>query len=134
MRILLIDDDEHARAYLQRALERAGHEVHLAVDGRGVDALVPIHQLDLVLTDIYMPEVDGFQALATLRANAPDLPVVVMSGGALGLGTCLQMAKMLGAAAVLEKPVTIAALLDALRVATAAGCPSSRTPRASTSV
>jgi len=120
VRILLIDDDEAARGFLKRAFERAGHEVRLAVDGRGVRELLETCRPDVVFTDIFMPEVDGFEALASLRQAAPGLPVVVMTGAAPAFGNCLGMAKLLGATAILEKPVKIAALLEALRVATAA--------------
>ena len=74
----------------------------LAVDGRRVRELLGPDKPDVVFTDVFMPEVDGFETLAMLRAADPNLPVVVMSGGAPGLGKCLQMAKMLGASAILE--------------------------------
>ncbi len=118
MRILLIDDDEHARSFLKRALEREGHDVHVAPDGRGVATLVATVRPEVVFTDVFMPEVDGFEALAAFRAADPSLPVIVMSGGSPGMGNCLTMARMLGAAAILEKPVTIRALLDTLDSAT----------------
>lgn len=127
MRILLIDDDEHARSFLTRALERAGHEVHVAANGRGIRALIGTCQPDVVFTDVFMPEVDGLEALAMLRAAAPELPVVVMSGGSPNLGNCLRMAEMLGAAAILEKPVKVQVLLETLRVATSSH-PSSNPP------
>ena len=123
VRILLIDDDEHARALLVRVLERAGNEVHALADGRRLAEVLETHEVDVVLSDVYMPEVDGFQALRVLQSKYPELPVVVISGGSGALDNCLHMAAMLGAAAVLEKPVRVPALLETLRSVTASGRP-----------
>lgn len=120
MDVLVIDDDEHVRAFVKRALERAGHTVHLACDGTRVRQLLRTLQPDVVLTDVFMPDVDGFEALTILRQSEPGMPVVVMSGGAVGLDNCLRMAEMLGAAAVLHKPLSTQTLLDTLSTAVAA--------------
>jgi CheY-like chemotaxis protein len=115
MRIVLIDDDEQVRSVLTKALEREGHAVLAVADALRLTETLDRFEADVVFTDVYMPEVDGFQALRLLRSVRPDIPVVVISGGAGPQDNCLSMATMLGAAGILEKPVSIAALLEILR-------------------
>lgn len=114
MRILLIDDDAQVRSVLKRALESAGHDVDLAENGERVGERLVRHGADLVITDIFMPDVDGFEAIKALRAAHPGLPIIVMSGGTLGSADWLKVARLLGASEVLEKPVAVAALLEAV--------------------
>ena len=113
MRILLIDDDPQVRLTLVAFLERAGHDVQALEHARQLQARVQ-QRPDIAFVDVFMPDVDGFQTLKTLRAMLPQVPVVMISGGGLCLGACLPMATRLGAEAVLQKPVTRAALLDAV--------------------
>ena len=105
-KILVIDDNEEIRVMLQTMLERAGHETVTASNGRdglrqGRDASV-----DLVLLDVWMPQVDGITALKDLQAKRPTLPVIVMSGGTAGvpLEYSSALADAHGAANVLYKP------------------------------
>jgi CheY-like chemotaxis protein len=113
VRVLLIDDDPQVRLTLVAFLERAGHDVQALEHARQLQARVQ-QRPDIAFVDVFMPDVDGFQTLKTLRAMLPQVPVVMISGGGLGLGACLPMATRLGAEAVLQKPVTRAALLDAV--------------------
>lgn len=78
--VLVVDDDALVRRAVARALSRAGHEVHTAVDG--VDALRTLGELgavDLLLTDIDMPRLDGFGLVERARRSHPDLPVLVLT-------------------------------------------------------
>jgi DNA-binding NtrC family response regulator len=118
VRILVIDDDQQVRRAIAALLERAGHEVQALEHARHLDATVQAPP-DIAFVDVFMPDVDGFQALARLRVTHPDVPVVMISGGSLGLGSCLPMATRLGAKAVLQKPVTLDALLQAIEASTA---------------
>ena len=115
-RVLVIDDDEGVRNTLGRLLERAEFEVVLAPDGeeglRRCRATAP----DLVITDIHMPGLNGIEVVLTLRTWAPEMPVIVMSGGdrtdRLDLrGTAL----LLGAVRFLRKPFTIDEGLSVIR-------------------
>jgi DNA-binding NtrC family response regulator len=117
VRILVIDDDQQVRRTLVALLERAGHEVQALEHARHLDASVQAPP-DIAFVDVFMPDVDGFQALKRLRVTHPTVPVVMISGGGL-LGSCLPMATRLGAEAVLQKPVTLAALLETIAALTA---------------
>src|SRR5262245_62119026 len=80
-KILLCDDEDSLCRSLGRILRAAGHEV-VAMDGvRGV-ARLKEERFDLILTDIRMPDVNGFEVLAAARAHAPGTPVIAMSGSA----------------------------------------------------
>jgi CheY-like chemotaxis protein len=119
MRVLVIDDMEGVRRFVKRALERAGHEVLLIEDGKDAAAATGQGLPDVVLTDIFMPERDGLQTIRDLRAIAPQLPIIAMSGGGSSVpGDYLFMAKKLGASVVLRKPFTVSELLAALEEAT----------------
>ena len=82
-KILLCDDEESLCRSLGRILRAAGHEV-VAVDGRAGYARLRQEgeRFDLILTDIRMPEVSGFEILAAARVHAPGTPVIAMSGSA----------------------------------------------------
>jgi DNA-binding NtrC family response regulator len=80
-KILLCDDEESLCRSLGRILRSAGHEV-VALDGQAGLVRLREERFDLVLTDIRMPEVDGFDILAAARLHAPSTPVIAMSGSA----------------------------------------------------
>ena len=79
--ILLCDDEESLCRSLGRILRSAGHDV-VAVDGPGGYARMRQERFDLILTDIRMPGVNGFEILAAARTHAPGTPVIAMSGSA----------------------------------------------------
>lgn len=117
VRILLIDDDPLVRRYLERQLVAAGHLVHAVSGIRDGKKVLGAEPLDLVITDLYMPDADGLDVLDYVRAGHPSLPVLVISGrfGADSFSTTLMAtAKSLGAGAVLRKPVAREQLLAAV--------------------
>jgi len=77
--ILVVEDDAYVRDIFQRSLERAGFDVLTAAHGK--EALVSFRKggIGLVVTDILMPELDGFRLTRTLRREAPSLPVIAIS-------------------------------------------------------
>ena len=83
-RVLVIDDQAHVRATISLTLQANGFEV-VAVDGAraGLRELKK-SSFDLVIVDIYMPEMDGVKFIKTLRAVAPNLPVIAISGVFVG--------------------------------------------------
>ena len=107
----MVDDDPGIRSSLEKLLTTAGHAVTLAENG--VEATRRWRELgaDLIILDIFMPEMDGLETLAALLANAPRLPVIAMSDGGAGGMQLLPEAKLLGAAHTIEKPFTVGAMM-----------------------
>ncbi len=80
-RILLVEDNEMNRDMLSRRLERKGHEVAIAVNGReGID-MAKAGEYDLVLMDMSLPEVDGWEATRQLRAEPETerIPIIALT-------------------------------------------------------
>jgi two-component system cell cycle response regulator CpdR len=94
VRILLAEDDESMRAYLGRALERAGYEVVPVDRGTAALPLIEAESFDLLLTDIVMPEMDGIVV-------APEMRVMFITGFA---AVALKAGKAAPSAKVLSKP------------------------------
>ena len=110
-RILLIDDEDVVRATLRAVLERAGYQVVEAANGEQALRLEKDEPVDLVVTDIIMPQMDGFDAIKLLRKRNPELGILAVTGGTDGY---LEMARRHGAAEVLHKPFDNQTLLDAV--------------------
>jgi two-component system response regulator MprA len=114
-RILVVDDEIAIRSAIQRALEPAGHEVILAVDGLEAARAIRESGADLALIDIHMPNMDGIELLITFQAVAPTMPVVVMSGGDRSRRMSpLTDAALMGATGILTKPFTLGELREAV--------------------
>jgi DNA-binding NtrC family response regulator len=114
--VLVIDDDPDIRELLKTELEAAGHKISLAVNGReGVQRYKKSH-IDLVITDLFMPEQEGLETIKQLRMEFPEVSIIAMSGKPTG-GTMLSVAKRMGATAVLQKPFQIQELLKAIEQA-----------------
>ena len=96
------------------ALDR--HVVTTASDGNEALAAVEQGDFDLVVTDLVMPDKEGIETILTLRRMRPGLPIIAMSGGAIGkAGDYLEIAGAVGAARTLTKPFANRELLDAVR-------------------
>ena len=114
-RILLIDDDDLVRKTLRRALEGADFEVVEAVDGGEGIRSYEAQPIDVVVTDILMPEKEGIETIIELRQKDPDVRIVAISGGNCIEGQqYLKAAAKLGADRVLQKPIRPKALLEAV--------------------
>ena len=123
--ILVVDDEESLRTILSRFLSGLGHSVLTATNG--ADALTVLEEdgVDLLITDINLPEVDGIELLEALTARGKKVPVIAMSGGGtFDKSLLLGSSSLLGAVDTLEKPFE----LDALRASVdrALAAPSSR--------
>lgn len=104
-KILIIDDDPAARRMISRVLKEARMQPIEAANG--VDGLHKFHAEapDLVVTDIIMPEQEGIQTIAAIRASGSKTAIIAISGGGAGAGHLyLSMAEELGADAGLAKP------------------------------
>jgi DNA-binding NtrC family response regulator len=87
----------------------------MAPDAKAAIAAVSAQKPDLVLTDIYMPDADGFELINALRAHNMSVPVVAMSGGGrVGGYDNLSVATHLGAAAVIDKPFSNSSLIETI--------------------
>ncbi len=115
-RILIIEDDQEVREYLESVLSRAGHECLCASDGKeGVDVF-SANPVDLVITDIIMPEKDGIETIMDLRRKNNTLKVIAISGGGRAEPeNYLHSAKLLGANRTIKKPFTNEEMLQAIR-------------------
>ncbi len=105
--ILIIDDEDMVRMVLRQSLEKVGHTVTEADNGtRGIAALHDSDAaVDLVITDIVMPEKEGVETIAEIRAERPELPIIAVSGGGrIGPENYLDAARRLGANHAFAKP------------------------------
>ncbi len=103
-RLLVVDDTEVNRDLLARRLRALGHEVTMAVNGREALELLAARPIDLVLLDIMMPEMDGFQVLERMRQDAALRTVPVIMISAVDEIDSVARAIELGAADYLPKP------------------------------
>jgi DNA-binding response OmpR family regulator len=107
-RILIIDDDADTRLLLEYHLKSAGHEPITAANGKeGLNRFLS-DPVDLVITDLYMPEQDGLETITQLRRLSPALPIIAVTGRTPPL---LAVARVLGSTEVLEKPFSADELL-----------------------
>lgn len=116
MRILVIDDDEQVRILLKRIMEWAGYEVVEAENGRQGVRCQRSQSVDLVITDLIMPEQEGLETIRELRKDFPDLKIIAISGGGrIDPETYLAAAGELGANRIFSKPFDIQVMLNTVR-------------------
>jgi CheY-like chemotaxis protein len=119
-KILIVDDDSAVQATIRLLLERAGHSVVVAGDGRKALAIFEAGEFDLLFLDIFMPGMDGLETMRLVHQQQPGIPIIVISGNPVTADSgpdFLTMATKLGAVRSLQKPFKPAALLAAV-----AGC------------
>jgi DNA-binding response OmpR family regulator len=112
MRVLVIEDNAGLRDVVRLALEGAGHDVVTASHGQEGLGYLNVHRVDLVVTDLFMPEMDGIEVIAALRRQFPGVKIVAMSGRP-GVDY-LAVARELGAARILRKPFEMHELISAV--------------------
>lgn len=118
MKIFLVDDDDDLRGVLEEILQRAGHEVRSTPNGVKAAQLLHDWPADLVVCDMLMPDSEGFEVLRAVRQNTPDMKFIMISGASGELSQFLELAPMLGADAVLQKPFTPNDLLELIKTLT----------------
>ncbi len=111
-RILVVDDEEALRTVLSTELSSEGYEVSTAADGSEAIDLVKGNNFDLVLLDIKMPNVDGFEVLKYVKENKPDIKVIMLTGFA-DLKNAIE-SKRLGAEDFVSKPYDLVDLLTTI--------------------
>jgi CheY-like chemotaxis protein len=100
--VLIVDDDPQVRRVCKLTLEESGYSVRDASNGKEALAAVKEIPLDLIVLDLCMPDMDGFEFLRAVRSGLPAPKIIGMSGF-MG-GAMLPAAKLCGAAATLAKP------------------------------
>ena len=115
-RILIIDDEPQIRSMLTLMLEREGYEVIEASDGVAGIKEYRQNPVDLIITDLIMPNKDGIGMIIDLKKEFPDVKIIAMSGGGLNKPDgYLKGAKKLGAACTLTKPIDREEMLKAVK-------------------
>ncbi|MGO8915670.1 MAG: response regulator [Stellaceae bacterium] len=132
-KILIIEDDPEVRQTLVYILEDAGYEVVVAEDGAKGIRKFESNQPDLVITDVFMPNQEGFQTIREILALQPEAKIIAVSagfdsspsGGDDKRDFYLRLAHQLGATEVIPKPFEIDDLIRRVK-----RCLSSRSPGA----
>ena len=119
MRILIVDDDIEVRDVLEELLHVDGHKVSTAADGAEALSLFKPGRFDMVFTDLGMPGISGWQVVEQIKRQAPQTPVVMVTGWGAQLDPARIAAS--GVDRVLTKPFQWLAVLEALNDLTVAG-------------
>ena len=115
-RLLVVDDDADMRLTLKLSLELAGYTVDVAANGREALEVQRMRPADVLITDIFMPDADGFEAIDAFRKDFPRTKIIVVSGGAqFTKRDYLPDAELIGADATLQKPFDVDVLLRTLQ-------------------
>ena len=105
-KILVLDDEAAILLMIKKMLERAGHEVDVALNGSDGMELFEKNKFDLLITDIIMPQKDGLEVVLELRKKYPDLKIIAISGGGrIHPEGYLPSAKHFGADLIFQKPL-----------------------------
>ena len=118
--ILVADDDPSVRRLIELVLRKGGYRLTLVINGARALAQIQTDPPDLVVCDLNMPEMDGFELLRALKANPglAQIPVIVVA--AAGQQADLEEALRLGAAQCVYKPFAQAQFLETVRATLAA--------------
>ena len=95
-KILIVEDDEFLRSLTAKRLEKEGYQIEVAVDGENAISTIDVYRPDLILLDLLLPGLDGFEVLKKIKANETlkTIPVIVFSN--LGQKEDIEKAKNLG--------------------------------------
>jgi CheY-like chemotaxis protein len=129
--ILVIDDDRAVLSTVKLLLERAAHTVEAVDNSKAGLRLLESRGFDLLVVDIFMPGMDGFETMRLVHQSRPEMPVIVMSGQQFRSASergpdFLHMATKLGAISSLQKPFRPPELLAAVAKSLSDSRPSSR--------
>ncbi|MBL4638549.1 MAG: response regulator [Proteobacteria bacterium] len=107
-KVLIVDDEEITLSIIEAMLAKGGYDVITSKDGREVKNLLDVEQPDILIIDIFMPDVDGIENIKAVRKTHPTLPILVISSNS----DFLRMAEIFGANASLKKPIFGSNLLE----------------------
>lgn len=111
--VLIVDDAAFSRRMLRKYLEAEGCQVLEAANGQQALDMIQQHQPDCILTDLLMPDIDGFQLLQTLRDQGCTVPIAILTADVQD--TSRQRGVELGAARFINKPVKENEVREAVR-------------------
>lgn len=118
--VLCLEDDQDLRRDLVEELEDAGFRVVAAANGRKGLELLAENQVDVIITDVMMPELDALEFLQAMRETRSDIPVLVVSAGysagraaKSATDSLYRLLRDLGVRGVFQKPVNLKELADA---------------------
>ncbi len=116
-KILLIDDDELSRMILKEHLIQFGYVVMEAEDGEMGKALFDANNIDVVITDIFMPFKEGIATIAEILEETPEAKIIAISDGGSIVKSFdyLEHAKEMGAMAAFQKPVNTSDLISLIK-------------------
>ena len=108
-RVLVVDDEEPIRVLVSKILIKDGHEVMEAENGQIACDLFRGSNIDLIITDLVMPEKNGIEMILELKKSNPGVKVIAISGGVgfSGYFDLLSVARLLGAKHIIKKPFTV---------------------------
>lgn len=129
-RVLVVDDDPMVCVAIEVCLQRQGFDVTLADGGESGMRAIETAAFDVMLIDVFMPHMRGFEAIRMFHERAPHIPIIAMSGYAFANADrapdFLRMTIELGAAYCLRKPFTPQALLTSVNECLTKSAPSGR--------
>jgi CheY-like chemotaxis protein len=112
MHILIVDDEDDLRERLCRTFDGSGHSVCEAANGKEAMTMLIRERIDLVITDVVMPEVDGLELVRYLKHDHKDVKAIVLSASDYSQDEIfLRMARVIGADHAARKSISAADLL-----------------------
>ena len=114
--VLVVDDEPAVATSIRRILEHAGHRVTCILDARTAKERIEREAFDVIVTDIFMPEIDGAELIQVARKHWPRTSIIAVSGGGSYFTSpeALDIAGKVGANALLQKPFNPAELIACL--------------------
>ncbi|MCX6883993.1 MAG: response regulator [Verrucomicrobia bacterium] len=116
-RILIADDEPHMLRVTELSLKKGGFDILLARNGRQAVEMASIHNPDLIVMDVVMPEMDGFEALRELKASPLTAHIPVMMLTSRGQSVIRDEAESAGAVKYVTKPFSPSQLLAEAKLA-----------------
>jgi CheY-like chemotaxis protein len=110
--ILVVEDEEIERKLLSEVLETLEYKVAKAQNGREALEIIGSQHVDLILTDVHMPEINGLELIRRVRETGNNLPVIIMTG--FDASEAQKCAEKYQAAALLLKPFRLQELREIL--------------------
>jgi len=114
--ILIVDDDSMVRKMLVKVFQKEDYTTFEAPDGKSALKVYRDENIDVIITDIVMPDMEGIETIRELRKINPDVKIIAFSGGgSLAPGGYLKIAASMGARYTFQKPFDIHELKDAVK-------------------